>query len=116
MNLSFSVALIALREGKKVCRNGWNGKGMNIKIGKGVLPCEDPTATMSKEDIAATLADTEAHISHIDGVDISLFRSSETAEHTIMPTIMMKAATGSYFSWNPNILDLLADDWQILND
>jgi hypothetical protein len=28
MNLNFGDAIIALKEGKKVCRSGWNGKGM----------------------------------------------------------------------------------------
>lgn len=29
-NLSFSEAIDALKKGKKVCRKGWNGKGMYI--------------------------------------------------------------------------------------
>lgn len=28
--MDFGQALVALKEGKKVCRSGWNGKGMYI--------------------------------------------------------------------------------------
>lgn len=31
-NLDFGVALIALREGNRVARSGWNGKGMWIAL------------------------------------------------------------------------------------
>lgn len=32
VNLGFGVALIALKEGKRVARAGWNGKGMWLAL------------------------------------------------------------------------------------
>jgi hypothetical protein len=29
---SFSIALCALKEGERVQRNGWNGKGMHVEL------------------------------------------------------------------------------------
>lgn len=29
-NLDFGAAIKALKDGKKVCREGWNGKGMYL--------------------------------------------------------------------------------------
>ena len=32
MNISFSMALSLLKQGKKVARNGWNGQGMWLEL------------------------------------------------------------------------------------
>ena len=37
----------------------------------------------------------------------------ETVQY--QPHIDMKAADGTHFVWNPNQLDMLAEDWQIVN-
>lgn len=72
-NLTFGDAIVALKEGKKVCRNGWNGKGMWIN-----LQVVDMNSKMGHNYI------------YMSGVD------------------------GKLFPWNPNNLDMLAEDWQIL--
>lgn len=44
--MNFGKALEALKEGKKVARNGWNGKGMYLFLACG----EDLTACLFKEN------------------------------------------------------------------
>jgi hypothetical protein len=39
-NQDFSWALIKLKEGRIVCRSGWNGKGMFLYIDSQQLPCK----------------------------------------------------------------------------
>ena len=34
--MNFGQALEALKDGKKVSRDGWNGKGMHVELTKGV--------------------------------------------------------------------------------
>ena len=90
--LNFGQALDALKKGFKVARSGWNGKGMFIVHQKGYpqgIPCNAQTAKawgMSEGD---------------------LFKCE--------PYLQMKMATGSHFMYTPNTLDVLADDWEVVN-
>jgi Protein of unknown function (DUF2829) len=86
--LGFGFALAALESGKKVCRAGWNGKGMWLYL--------VPGSTFSVSE-GRPLA---AHLPVGEQVNYN-------------PHIDMKAADGSYFAWNPNQLDMLAKDWQV---
>jgi len=89
--LNFGQALDALKRGFKVARSGWNGKGMFIVYQKGYpqgIPCNVQTAKawgMNEGD---------------------LFKCE--------PYLQMRMATGSHFMYTPNTLDVLADDWQIV--
>lgn len=69
----FGTALKALKEGKKVCRNGWNGKGMYLELQK---------------------VDENSKMQH--------------------NYVYMSDVNGKFFPWNPNNLDMLAEDWDIL--
>jgi hypothetical protein len=86
--MSFGQALEALRTGKHVARAGWNGKGMWLTQQKGYpsgIPINHNTA-----------------------------EATGVPEGTVMkfaPYLMMKSVSGEFFPWNPNQLDLLADDW-----
>ena len=71
--LTFGQALENLKAGKKVARNGWNGKGMWLD-----LQIPDPGSKMGH------------------------------------PYIYMKGVDGKLFPWNPNNLDMLAEDWQVV--
>lgn len=87
---SFSWALERLKEGEKVCRSGWNGKGMFLTLQKG----STVKGTMMRNKPAKDFyGDSEVKIcSHID----------------------MKAADGSYVvGWLASQTDMLADDWGV---
>lgn len=87
-NLGFDYALQLLKKGKKVQRIGWNGKGMWIYL--------VPGSTFN-------VAEGRPLTAHLP----------VGSEVKYNPHIDMKAADGSHFAWNPNALDLMAEDWQI---
>lgn len=87
---SFSWALDRLNEGNKICRSGWNVKGMFLTLQEGSII----TGTMMRNKPARDFyGDGEVKIcSHID----------------------MKAADGSYVvGWLASQTDMLACDWGI---
>ena len=86
----FGIALCALKNGDKVFREGWNGKGMWICLTKG--------STIKKEFTrsGAVLALAEQGAESI----------------TINDHIDMKTADGSICcGWLASQADMLADDW-----
>lgn len=72
--MNFGLALEGLKNGERVARNGWNGKGMWL------------------------------HLQVVDG-------NSKMGHNYIY----MKGADGKLFPWNPNNLDMLAEDWIIVD-
>lgn len=87
---SFSWALDRLKEGKKVCRSGWNGKGMFAVLQKGYpdgIPCNKQTAE------AWGLNEGD------------LFRCE--------PYMQLKMVNGSHSMWVPSVNDCLSNDWAI---
>ena len=88
IKFNFGKALELLKEGKKVCRTGWNGKGMFLTLQKGSIV----NGTMMRNEPAKEF--------YGDG-DVK-----------ICPHIDMKAADGSYVvGWLASQTDMLADDW-----
>lgn len=91
--MNFGDALVALKEGKKVARVGWNGKGMYLALQEGSVI----TADKARGGVAKCLAD------------------SGEKEITICPHIDMKAADGTcVVGWFASQTDMLAEDWQII--
>lgn len=84
----FGWAIKQLRNGSKVCRSGWNGKGMWLVLVPGSI-------------VNVTEGRPLAQIFPV-GTNV-----------TYHPHIDMKAADGTVFCWNPNQLDMLATDWQV---
>ena len=85
---NFGKALELLKEGKKVQRKGWNGKGMFLTLQKGSTV---KGVMMRNEPAKEFYGENDVNIcSHID----------------------MKAADGSYVvGWLASQTDMLADDW-----
>ena len=91
-NLNFGDAIKALKEGKKVARQGWNGKGMFLWLKEGTrigpFLCKDP---ILKSIIKAN--------GDIDG----------------LPTICMKTADNKVLTgWLASQTDMLSEDWMIV--
>ncbi|MDR0823904.1 MAG: DUF2829 domain-containing protein [Prevotella sp.] len=106
-NLSFGDALEAVKSGKAVARNGWNGKGMCIYLNKGSVDFDLPVITESPK---------YPYGSTIDGVDLGLFEPGDTGTVTRLPNINMKTAGGSTVTgWLASQTDMLAEDWCILD-
>ena len=87
----FGWALQALKDGNKIARSGWNGKGMWLVYQKG----------------------------YPDGIAINANTSEATglAEGTVCrfrPYILMYTAQGDFVPWLASQSDLLANDWTIV--
>jgi len=87
--LDFSDALKALKNGKKVARKGWNGKGMWIKL----------VAQDHYELLDATISEFKR------GPDWNLesFIVMYTAQDKLQP------------GWLASQADMLAEDWEVLS-
>lgn len=93
--MNFGEALIALREGKKVARQGWNGKGMFLYL--------TDASTVEFEQLRGNCA---KHISKENtGMEVAY----------INPHIDMKSADGSIVvGWLASQTDMLSNDWEIV--
>lgn len=86
--MDFSDALRAVKAGDRVCREGWNGKGMFIFLVPG------STFTVNRQPMLSVFGEgTEIQYhGHID----------------------MMTAQGYVVPWLASQADLLADDWEVL--
>jgi hypothetical protein len=90
-SLNFGQAIEALKQGKKVARNGWNGKGMFIYLQTGSVV-------------------TQARNNVLDEI-ISEKGSVEICAH-----IDMKAADGTIvIGWLASQTDMLSEDWMVID-
>lgn len=88
--LGFDAAISLLKEGHRVTRAGWNGKGMWLLQVKAVPWGE----FIGKKELWATCP--------------------ENADY--LPWIGMKTADNKFVPWLASQTDLLADDWMVLAD
>ena len=88
MSLNFGQALEALKLGKKVARNGWNEKGMFLFLVSG------STFTVNRPPLLGIYPEGTviSYHAHID---------MKTADDMVVP-------------WLASQIDLLTDDWMIL--
>lgn len=82
-------AVIRLGAGKKVQREGWNGKGMFI-----VLQRAYPEGIPINKNTAEALGEPEGTV------------------HKFLPYLMMKTAQGEFVPWLASQTDILAEDWR----
>jgi hypothetical protein len=96
--MDFGYALNALKEGKKVSRSGWNGKGMWIVLMLGLkLP------PFSSQEPGAKVNDrTAKHIGEDTPLDSQPYIAMWTAQQKWQP------------GWLASQPDILADDWGIV--
>lgn len=89
-NASFGSAVAALKQGYKVARNGWNGKGMFLFLVPG------STFQVNRPPFLGIYEEgTEInYCSHVD----------------------MKTADGSIVPWLASQTDVLAEDWQTIEE
>lgn len=92
-DIDFGEALAHLKDGYRVTRVGWNGKGMWLTLSPG---CDElrPDRIWSEQ--------IQDHANLHGGT--AKFR----------PYIMMLTAQGDFVPWVASQTDLLAEDWQVL--
>lgn len=86
--MDFGDAVRALKEGKKVARKGWNGKGMFLYFvpAGNYSPCTEVAKQLVNEDGLVPYA----------------------------PYIAMKTAQGYVVPWLASQTDILSNDWEIV--
>lgn len=95
----FGSAIRAMKDGHRVCRAGWNGKGMWVAL----TPGSTFNAAAAKRGHAAFHRAAELEQSPHENV-------------TLLPHIDMRAADGSMvIGWLASQTDMLADDWHVLD-
>lgn len=102
MGINFGLALDALKKGQRVCRSGWNGKGMYIYLFGGNTPTMSPVSDEEPYPL-------------IEGVRQDLFALGPVGTTIRLPHINMRAASGSIVTgWLASQTDMLAEDWEVL--
>lgn len=81
----FEMAIIALKEGYRVTRKGWNGKGMFVYF---VPPGTYPARTEAAKSIG-------------ESVDYNAY-------------LAIKNVNGTVSTWVPSVNDCLSNDWMVL--
>jgi hypothetical protein len=85
--MDFGQALWNLKNGNRIAREGWNGKGMYIyMVPANAYPATTPAA---KEEFGDSLVPYEAYFA-------------------------IRNVKGTINTWVPSISDLLADDWEVV--
>ena len=85
--MNFSEALVQIKEGKRLMRSGWNGKGMFVFLVNG------SNFTVNREPLLSILG---------EGVEV-----------TYSPHIDILNPDGKISTWVPSIGDIMAEDWEI---
>lgn len=98
-NLTFGSAISALKQGKRVCRAGWNGKGLFVFQ---QVPAEIALETIPKMQ---SLPDT---------VKAELTRRGGTIRYSDQLALVKPDNTIN--GWAPSTADALAEDWCVLDD
>ena len=91
--MTFGQAIEAMKQGKKVARKGWNGKGMYVWVmpGSTVKDCK-------------TIVDP--HLAEIDKAE---------GEIRFLGSVRMRTATGDVLTgWLASQTDMLSEDWTIV--
>jgi hypothetical protein len=83
--MDFGSAIAALKEGRRVAREGWNGKGMFLFLVAG------SNFVVNREPLLSIMG--------------------EGATVTYRPHIDMKDAEGKVVPWLASQTDMLAEDW-----
>lgn len=86
--MDFSQALIAVRSGGKISREGWNGEGMYVVLQKGY-----PEGIAINKNTAEATGEPEGTMM------------------SFLPYLMMMTADGAFVPWVVSQTDLLAEDW-----
>lgn len=95
--MDFGQAIANIKAGKKVARDGWNGKGMFVFLKPGSVDRSRSGQT------------------HISGVRDELFEAGDTGSVTRLPCVSMRTAGGEILEgWLASQTDMLADDWVLV--
>lgn len=96
--LDFSYALVAVKNGQRIERRGWNGRDMWVFLHPALRPLPYlPGAGLARDYIVPGADDCAM------GYTIN-----------ICPFLCMRAADGTFVPWLASQTDILADDWSVV--
>ena len=104
--VSFGKAVEALKQGKRVCRDGWNGKGLFVfeqvpsKVGWEIIPRMTSLPQSVKDEFERRFNETEIY------GDLDIKYSNQLA---------LVKPNNEINGWSPSTADSLANDWVILD-
>lgn len=102
--MNFGQAIEEMKEGKRVARSGWNGKGMWIALTPGSLF----EAKYAKDGHAAKHRAVEVDAENEKNPD-------GFKQIRLLPHIDMRAADGSMvIGWLASQTDMLSEDWHVI--
>jgi len=113
-NLNFGNAIEALKEGKRVARNGWNGKDMFVFM----RPADELHIDMVIDKVKSLPQSVkdfyQQDVSDDNGNRI--FPADEDDKIKFTAYLCLKAADGTIVNgWLASQSDMLAEDWSILD-
>lgn len=86
-------AVKEMKNGEKVARSGWNGKGMWLSLTPGNVISHDKFWSPHNRDFAYNQPKSEAEV---------------------LPYVTMKTADNKIVPWLCSQTDLLAEDWEVV--
>ena len=108
-NLNFSAALDLLKEGKRICREGWNGKGMYLTLVQGY----PVNGHLHPADPNSPLPETNPNGSP----NVTQGTSGQMLSHIVMKTAGDSKSWGNgysdYVPWLASQTDILSNDWEL---
>jgi Protein of unknown function (DUF2829). len=102
--MNFAYALQALKDGQRVARTGWNGKGMFVfmqvpsEIKKEIVPKMQSLPQSVKDEFEKRFNDPNQQID-------SIYYNNQFA---------IVSASNMITGWSPSVTDTLAEDWTVL--
>lgn len=101
--LTFGEAIEAVKQGKLIAREGWNGKGMFVfmqvpsTIGKQIVPIMQSLPPSAKAEFEKRFNDPKEQID-------AIYYDNQLA--IVYPSNLI-------CGWSPSAIDCLSDDWYI---
>lgn len=116
---NFGKAIEALKNGKKVSREGWNGKGMYLILVQG-YPVDGHLNAVFCSNDEKKLPDLSVPELCPDGSkNVTQGKSGQMLSHIVMKTAGDSKFWGlkhsDYVPWVASQTDILSDDWIILD-
>lgn len=108
-NLNFSAALDLLKEGKRICREGWNGKGMYLTLVQGY----PVNGHLHPADLNSPLPE----INPDGSPNVTQGTGGQMLSHIVMKTAGESKSWGEgysdYVPWLASQTDILSNDWEL---
>lgn len=106
--MNFGEALAALKEGKRVARAGWNGKGIWLLLCR---PLPGAALGIAVTDAPSSAGAWESGL-WLNG---QVFGPDWDGPPRLLPWIGMKTADNCFVPWLASQTDLLCEDWEVVS-